>query len=940
MDDDAAEQQLVDEQLFRAALARDENLARTKPPKARARRTGNAKGTRKAVQPDQEAHAALEEVSGENLIPSLSSLPVSDLAQAQEEKDNIGMDTTSPENLTAAQVPPADIPSTIEVPDSQILPAATAVDISVSPPTTSNLPILTSPRRKRDPVQKRKRNGTGEVGSSTAERTMNGAQDTIAMPVQSSTKRRRVRKSYASPHIAFESRSTLSLPNSELNKIPASSTEAINSSEVPASVKKNKNGNRNTRESTDLHGIEQVISDIEGDSFNASTVKPLKRINTVKPKRKPRVQEPVPSVERNPSHKESPEGHQLREQTDIDDLLNSEGKDANKKQEKSSDDISEETSAVHGTFQKDKRPRSYETNAIVDWEAHPNRPSGEPFEIEDDVMAEPIASDAEEANGAESSGRNRTRTYFSTPSNNSSTRLYTPRSSEPRAMRGKQRRRSVPAYKTRPRIRKSNINSAETMTNADRALSNERTLNHPPDKRTSGDFTEDEEELIRRALCDFKQRKELETPEFVEIVQNPLIGSDEEGGVRVRNQQLDADTRELWQEIKDQGLLRKFESVRRHIRSKYNTFKSGGWTAEEDTQLKNLYELHPQKWKLISLTMGTRTEHDCHNRYRDYIQLGENRNISVWSKDEEAQLAAAVTTVCQRLEDHRAENGEPPLDEYTHTHISWPQVSREMGEKRSRLQCFQKWKKMQAWPFPPQIQVEIKPRREQPAAADAETPKKTPKKIKGSQSHKKRDAAESTKAKKRSRPRKTKYLSPDTSSQQEDSSLKGQSTKVSQMGVSDKLHLVLAISAKEFADLKDIDWSQLVVAANHTWTSATLQSALEGLLEEQKARVCGEMSFEDKLSEIAEFLVNTFPEELQDGHDPFDGSGENGGAVGSGIESESGIVTTREKGRKGRKRKQSSLPKPSSEKKFKSQEIIVESDEADSEAEVRGVGST
>lgn len=280
----------------------------------------------------------------------------------------------------------------------------------------------------------------------------------------------------------------------------------------------------------------------------------------------------------------------------------------------------------------------------------------------------------------------------------------------------KKARKSRRQSEIRPRIRTSNIGLSSTFTAAEKSLNTVRDLNHPPDLRKSGEFTQDEEELIRRAIRDYQERKGLDMYELVEVIQwtndNKYYDSSRRKEDWTTEESLEEqESKEFWEEIKQIELIRKWETICRHIRSKYHTYKRGGWTKDEDDKLKRLFDLHPRKWKLISQIMGDRSMQDVTNRWRDYVQHRDRRNTSTWSQDEESLLVRAITTVIQKDEDYRAEVGKPPLDDYTHKDINWAQVCTEMGDIRSRLQSQVKWTKMRARNPPPQIQLEIKPRK-------------------------------------------------------------------------------------------------------------------------------------------------------------------------------------------------------------------------------------
>lgn len=261
-------------------------------------------------------------------------------------------------------------------------------------------------------------------------------------------------------------------------------------------------------------------------------------------------------------------------------------------------------------------------------------------------------------------------------------------------------------------------------TAADKALETTHELGHPPDKRTRGDFTADEKELIRRAIRDYQERSSLDTADLVEIIQwTPR--RDEESNDHQTEAQSKRDSDAFWDEINNVGLLRKTKDLRQHIRATYHMCQRGRWSTEDEEQLRDLVNLHPGQWRLIA-TQLNRLEIDAYNRWKDYVRHGEKRNIKRWTTEEEENLVRVLSMICQRVEDLRAESGKPPLDDY-YPVINWHEVCRELDDTRSRLQCQTKWKTMRARMPPATLDIEIRPRKTPP-------PEKAPAKKKSQKS--------------------------------------------------------------------------------------------------------------------------------------------------------------------------------------------------------------
>ncbi|KAJ4383687.1 hypothetical protein N0V86_001742 [Didymella sp. IMI 355093] len=251
-------------------------------------------------------------------------------------------------------------------------------------------------------------------------------------------------------------------------------------------------------------------------------------------------------------------------------------------------------------------------------------------------------------------------------------------------------------------------------TAADKALESSIDLGHPPELRTSGDYSSDENELLRRAIRDFQQREGLETADLVGIIQwMPTKEATAEGNTTDQAEtELKKQSAAFWEEVKGTGLRRNTKNVKEHVRATYHTYYRGPWSVDEDGQLRKFVELYPNQWKLIATHMN-RLRADVFNRWKDYVQHGEDRVTKRWSPEEEENFVRVISLVCQRIEDQRAETGKPPLDDYLSS-INWSEVCKEMGDTRSRLQCLYKLKQMRARVPPPTFDIEIKPRRTLP----------------------------------------------------------------------------------------------------------------------------------------------------------------------------------------------------------------------------------
>lgn len=503
-------------------------------------------------------------------------------------------------------------------------------------------------------------------------------------------------------------------------------------------------------------------------------------------------------------------------------------------------------------------------------------------------------------------------------------------------------------------FKKKNLN---TITAAEETLQNVRDLPINPDKRTSGDFTADEEEIIRRAICDYQQMRGWEVSDIVKVIQWTVNDSKDQSHAST-GQDLDilySESQEFWDDMNRTlmagTLTRSLDAVRKHIRSRYHEFKRGGWTREEDDELLRCFEAAPRQWKAIGSLLG-RSKTDVHSRWSEYLQHRDQRQYGRWTGTEEAELIRAVNTIAQRDEDALHKSGHLPREEYTAESINWSQVVAEMGNTRGRLQVSVKWKKMMARKNPPAIRVQIKPRGANAKPIPTSTPSPRVRARTGS--------ALRTRGLTSKRARRQKKVEPATPvSQQPNTRSIDHTVGVATMLWGDKLDLVGSIAMAGYEKAEDIDWEATATELKHIWSVRTLQAALQDLLavvgttEEAEKQP----SLQDDLDLVIDYLEYEHGGELAQHYNPYDFEIESTG----GHDEDTTAIISHTKGKR-KTMARDSLPEfqPVSQKKrkttapgdakahsgrklkvstasmAKSKEIITESDEmeADSEAEL------
>lgn len=178
----------------------------------------------------------------------------------------------------------------------------------------------------------------------------------------------------------------------------------------------------------------------------------------------------------------------------------------------------------------------------------------------------------------------------------------------------------------------TNLTDASTAT--DRALEIVRELNHPPHLLSSGDFSPDEQEIVRRAIRSYQEWKELDKESLLEIIHWSTDHRDHSITDPADDFTLNEESTEFWGDMKLVQLTRTLDEVRNHIRSRYHEFEIGPWSTDEDDMLKDAVAQHPEKWRIIAQLSTNRSRHDVETRWQNRIRPVLEPAEDQWSVDE------------------------------------------------------------------------------------------------------------------------------------------------------------------------------------------------------------------------------------------------------------------------------------------------------------------
>lgn len=134
------------------------------------------------------------------------------------------------------------------------------------------------------------------------------------------------------------------------------------------------------------------------------------------------------------------------------------------------------------------------------------------------------------------------------------------------------------------------------------------------------------------------------------------------------------------------------KSVRQFMNRHMCKALRGPWQSEEDKQLRELYEERPKNWTFIAQALGRMPE-DCRDRWRDNTGVTE-RSMGHWKPEETARFLDILKRKVADLRQGVYKDRDDMDDIDVEDHLNWGEVSNEMGAKRSRLQCREKWVKV------------------------------------------------------------------------------------------------------------------------------------------------------------------------------------------------------------------------------------------------------
>jgi hypothetical protein len=137
---------------------------------------------------------------------------------------------------------------------------------------------------------------------------------------------------------------------------------------------------------------------------------------------------------------------------------------------------------------------------------------------------------------------------------------------------------------------------------------------------------------------------------------------------------------------------RPLAAIRKFCQRRYHNMERGAWSPEDDTNLRNAYAAHPDKWTEISALVG-RTGSDCKDRWKNTVSIQDTMQLGPWSQEETVALIKAVDQSVKELKKANKENKGLSRAELERM-LSWAEVAKKLGGTRSAKRCNEKWQKI------------------------------------------------------------------------------------------------------------------------------------------------------------------------------------------------------------------------------------------------------
>lgn len=215
------------------------------------------------------------------------------------------------------------------------------------------------------------------------------------------------------------------------------------------------------------------------------------------------------------------------------------------------------------------------------------------------------------------------------------------------------------------------------------------TSTNTPERPSGGFFTEEEALAMENFKAEFCSSHSISPDVFNEFIQRRARGR-----VRFLLPQGSIRKQRFWDYIYAVLPKRKRTPIVRFMRRNFPSTdqSSQKWTTEQENELAALFDKMGPRWVHIAKRLG-RTPDDVTQRWKNRVEHRATQNEGLWSSEECEELEEALEK-CRTLLREEGKDVGSDLYSLDEALIGWGRISDMIGNKRTRQQCADKWRRI------------------------------------------------------------------------------------------------------------------------------------------------------------------------------------------------------------------------------------------------------
>jgi hypothetical protein len=206
-----------------------------------------------------------------------------------------------------------------------------------------------------------------------------------------------------------------------------------------------------------------------------------------------------------------------------------------------------------------------------------------------------------------------------------------------------------------------------------------------------GFYTPEEVEKIETFKLNFCTTHGLPSTTFDEMVQHSERGGNGDFPVSTDVISKYDFWNEIYSLVPDRDRRSVYRFMRRHFQT--STQKAHDWSKKQEDELIRLVAHHGPKWTYIGKLIG-RSDDDVTQRWKNKLEHQGTMNQGPWGEDETKTFLEAMEASWHNMKPLLEKSTGKDFYDLDEKMVVWGNVSKEMGHRRSRQQCSDKWRKI------------------------------------------------------------------------------------------------------------------------------------------------------------------------------------------------------------------------------------------------------